>query len=200
VGEGRPQAREGSARIAQPDVRHRPRAAVPAAAEEGPRPAAVRRRGRPGRPKPRRPAGAGRRAPKDPFGAGFEGLIPNFRRRYEEGSWLEQEDLEPYRALRPCPTCAGERLKAQSRAVRVKGRTISEYVNLPISEAVRLFDEIELSDREALIASRILREIRDRLHFLYDVGVGYLTLGRSAATLSGGRGSASGWRRRSAPT
>jgi excinuclease ABC subunit A len=129
-----------------------------------------------------------KQAAKDPFGAGFEGLIPNLRRRYDEGSWLEQENLEPYRALRPCPTCAGERLKAQSRAVRVKGRTISEYVNLPISEAVRLFDEIDLSDREALIASRILREIRDRLHFLYDVGVGYLTLGRSAATLSGGEG------------
>jgi excinuclease ABC subunit A len=128
------------------------------------------------------------RETKDPFGAGFEGLIPNFRRRFEEGSWLEQENLEPYRALRPCPTCSGERLKAQSRAVRVKGRTISEYVNLPIAEAVRLFDALELSDREALIASRILREIRDRLHFLHDVGVGYLTLGRSAATLSGGEG------------
>ena len=125
---------------------------------------------------------------KDPFGAGFEGLVPNFRRRYEEGTWVEQENLEPYRALRPCPTCAGERLKAQSRAVRVKGRTISEYVNLPITEAVRIFDSLELSDREALIASRILREIRDRLHFLDDVGVGYLTLGRSAATLSGGEG------------
>ena len=146
-------------------------------------------------------AGAGRRgdadgarkktkAPKakDPFGAGFEGLVPNLRRRYEEGTWLEQENLEPYRALRPCPTCAGERLKAQSRAVRVKGRTISEYVNLAVSEAVRLFDGLELSEREALIASRILREIRDRLHFLDDVGVGYLTLGRSAATLSGGEG------------
>src|SRR6188472_3246894 len=126
--------------------------------------------------------------PKDPFGAGFEGLVPNLRRRYEEGTWVEQENLEPYRALRPCPTCGGERLKAQSRAVRVKGRTISEYVNLPVSEAVRVFDEQELSDREALIASRILREIRDRLHFLNDVGVGYLTLGRSAATLSGGEG------------
>ncbi|HEV3485805.1 MAG TPA: hypothetical protein VG106_10380, partial [Vicinamibacterales bacterium] len=87
---------------------------------------------------------------KDPFGAGFEGLIPNLRRRYEEGSWLDQEALEPYRALRPCPSCAGERLKPQSRAVRVKGRTISEYVNLPISEAVRAFDALELSDREAL--------------------------------------------------
>ncbi len=125
---------------------------------------------------------------RDPFGAGFEGLVPNLRRRYEEGTWLEQENLEPYRALRPCPTCTGERLKAQSRSVRVKGRTISEYVGLPISEAVRVFDELELSDREALIASRILREIRDRLRFLNDVGVGYLTLGRSAATLSGGEG------------
>jgi excinuclease ABC subunit A len=124
----------------------------------------------------------------DPFGAGFEGLIPNLRRRYEDGSWLEQENLEPYRALRPCAACNGERLKAQSRAVRVKGRTISEYVGLPISEAVRVFDSLELTDREALIASRILREIRDRIHFLYEVGVGYLTLGRSAATLSGGEG------------
>jgi excinuclease ABC subunit A len=125
---------------------------------------------------------------KDPFGAGFEGLVPNLRRRYEEGTWLEQENLEPYRALRPCTTCGGERLKPQSLAVRVKGRTISEYVNLPISEAVRVFDTLELSDREGLIATRILREIRDRLHFLNDVGVGYLTLGRSAATLSGGEG------------
>src|SRR5687767_10153840 len=124
----------------------------------------------------------------DPFGAGFEGLIPNLRRRYEEGSWLEQENLEPYRALRPCPGCAGERLKPQSRAVRVKGRTISDYVALPISEAVRVFDTLELTDGEALIANRILREIRDRIHFLNDVGVGYLTLGRSAATLSGGEG------------
>ena len=125
---------------------------------------------------------------EDPFGAGFEGLIPNLRRRYESGTWLEQENLEPYRALRPCPSCRGERLKAQSRAVRVKGRTMSEYVNLPIAEAVRVLDALELTDRENLIASRIMREIRDRLHFLHDVGVGYLTLGRSAATLSGGEG------------
>jgi excinuclease ABC subunit A len=125
---------------------------------------------------------------EDPFGAGFEGLIPNLRRRYEAGTWIEQESLEPYRALRPCPSCNGERLKPQSRAVRVKGRTISEYVGLPISEAVDVIDSLELTDRENLIASRILREIRDRLHFLRDVGVGYLTLGRSAATLSGGEG------------
>jgi excinuclease ABC subunit A len=138
----------------------------------------------------RQPAGKkkGRAREADPFGATFEGLIPNLRRRYDEGTWVEQENLEPYRALRPCPACQGERLKPQSRSVRVKGRTISEYVNLPISEAVRVIDTLELSDRESLIASRILREIRDRLHFLNDVGVGYLTLGRSAATLSGGEG------------
>ena len=125
---------------------------------------------------------------KDPFGAGFEGLIPNLRRRYEEGGWVDQEALEPYRGLRPCPSCQGARLKPQSRAVRVKGRTIVDYVGLPISETLHVFDALELTDRESLIASRILREIRDRLRFLNDVGVGYLTLGRSAATLSGGEG------------
>jgi len=127
-------------------------------------------------------------AGSDPFGAGFEGLLPNLRRRYEEGTWVEQESLEPYRALRPCPSCQGARLKPQSRSVRVKGRTLTEYVYLPISEALRVFEALELTDRENLIASRILREIRDRLRFLNDVGVGYLTLGRSAATLSGGEG------------
>jgi excinuclease ABC subunit A len=127
-------------------------------------------------------------AERDPFGAGFEGLVPNLRRRYEEGTWVDQESLEPYRALRPCPTCQGQRLKPQSRAVRVKGRTMTQYVDLPIAEAVKVFDALELTDREALIASRVLREIRDRLRFLNEVGVGYLTLGRSAATLSGGEG------------
>ncbi|HEX5473655.1 MAG TPA: excinuclease ABC subunit UvrA [Vicinamibacterales bacterium] len=129
-----------------------------------------------------------KRADKDPYGSGFEGLVPNLRRRYDEGSWVEQENLEPYRALRVCPSCQGARLKPQSRAVRVKGRTMPEYVGLPIGEALRVFEDIELTDREALIATRILREIRDRLRFLHDVGVGYLTLGRSAATLSGGEG------------
>src|SRR4030095_7658021 len=69
-----------------------------------------------------------------------------------------------------------------------KGRTIADYVNLPISEAVKVFDGLQLTDREALIAERILREIQDRLRFLHDVGVGYLPLGRSAGTLSGGEG------------
>jgi excinuclease ABC subunit A len=124
------------------------------------------------------------------FGSGkaFEGLLPNLRRRYDEGSWAEQSDLEQYRTLRPCPTCHGRRLKQQSLSVKVKGQTISDYVDLPISEALEVFEDLELTDREAIIAERILREIQERLRFLNDVGVGYLTLGRSAATLSGGEG------------
>jgi excinuclease ABC subunit A len=123
------------------------------------------------------------------FGSGpFEGLLPNLRRRYEEGTWAEQEELELYRTLRPCPTCRGQRLKKQSLSVKVKRRNISDYVDLPISEALDVFERLELTDREAIIAERILREIQDRLRFLAGVGVGYLTLGRSAATLSGGEG------------
>jgi excinuclease ABC subunit A len=122
------------------------------------------------------------------FGKGFEGIVPNLRRRYDEGSWAVQEDLEPYRTLRECPACLGRRLKPQSLAVRVKGKSIAEYVNLPISQALTVFEQFELTEREALIATRVLREIRERLQFLHDVGVGYLTLNRSATTLSGGEG------------
>ncbi len=129
------------------------------------------------------------------FGAGtggrggkFEGILPNLRRRYENGTWTEQAELEPYRALRPCPSCKGQRLKAQSLSVKVKGRTIADYVDMPIAESVTVFDALQLTDREAIIAERILREIQDRLRFLNDVGVGYLSVGRSAATLSGGEG------------
>jgi excinuclease ABC subunit A len=140
------------------------------------------------------PGGAGGRAARrrrgkgDPYGKDFEGVIPNLRRRFEEGDWAAQEELEPFRALRPCAECKGARLKPESRAVRVKGRTMAQYVDLPISEAEDVFNRLELTEREQIIAERILREIQDRLRFLNEVGVGYLTLGRSAATLSGGEG------------
>ena len=124
----------------------------------------------------------------DPFGRDFEGVIPNLRRRFDEGSWAVQEELDPYRALRECPVCHGNRLRSESLVVTLKGKTIADCVNLPISEALVLFDALELRDREAIIATRILKEIRDRLRFLNEVGVGYLTLARSAATLSGGEG------------
>jgi excinuclease ABC subunit A len=142
----------------------------------------------------RKSAGASRgkaskkRSDVDPFGKDFEGLVPNLRRRYAEAVWSAQEDMEQYRALRTCPACHGERLKPECRAVRVKGRRIAEYVDLPITDAQRVFGSLELTDRESIIAGRILKEIQDRLRFLNDVGVGYLTVGRSAATLSGGEG------------
>jgi excinuclease ABC subunit A len=124
----------------------------------------------------------------DPFGVDFEGVIPNLRRRYDEGTWAEREALEVYRSLSTCQTCQGARLKPESLAVRVKGHTIDTLTRLPVSEAVEVVESFELTAREALIASRILKEIRERLRFLNDVGVGYLTLNRSAATLSGGEG------------
>jgi excinuclease ABC subunit A len=135
-------------------------------------------------------AATGKRKSKtpEPFGRDFEGILPNLRRRYEEGTWSVQEELEAFRALRACTACDGARLKPGSLAVRVKGRNMAEYVDLPIAEALGVFNGLSLTSRESIIADRILREIQDRLRFLDDVGVGYLTLGRSAATLSGGEG------------
>ncbi len=136
-----------------------------------------------------RPATRGTRAATaDPFGRDFEGVIPNLRRRFEQGSWVVQEELDVYRALRECPACRGDRLRPESRSVKVKGHTIADYVNLSVAAALTRFDELELNERESMIATRILKEIQDRLRFLNDVGVGYLTLARSAATLSGGEG------------
>ncbi len=125
---------------------------------------------------------------REPFGRDFEGILPNLRRRYETGTWAQQEVLEPLRSLQTCPACDGERLRPESRAVRVKGHSIADYARLPLTEADAVLAAVELSEREELIAGRVLQEIRDRLRFLTDVGVGYLTLARSAATLSGGEG------------
>jgi len=123
---------------------------------------------------------------KDPWGKGFEGVVPNLRRRYEQVTWVDQGDLETYRSLRPCDHCHGERLRPESRAVQVQGRTISQFVSGPVSDTLRVFEGMVLTQREELVAGRIRREILERLRFLVDVGVGYLALGRGAATLSGG--------------
>ena len=122
----------------------------------------------------------------DPFGRDFEGVVPNLRRRYDEGAWAQQEALEDYRTLQPCPACAGRRLRPESRAVRVQGRTLADYVDVSVTDALAMIEGLELSARESRVAGRVVREIRDRLRFLCDVGVGYLTLARGAATLSGG--------------
>ena len=140
-----------------------------------------------------RPTGATKRRrradrPAEPFGRDFEGILPNLRRRYNSGTWEQQEQLEALRSLQTCSVCEGQRLCPESRAVRVKGRTMAEYTDLPIRDVVDVLAAIELSKREALVSGRVLSEICDRLRFLDDVGVGYLTLGRGAATLSGGEG------------
>ena len=134
-------------------------------------------------------AGRGRRARPgraDPFGKDFEGVIPNLRRRYDEGAWAQQEALQSYRTLRPCSACDGRRLRPESCAVRVKGRTMADYVDVSVTDALATIDGLELSERESRVAERVLREIRDRMRFLSDVGVGYLSLARGATTLSGG--------------
>ena len=127
-----------------------------------------------------------RRGRADPFGKDFEGVIPNLRRRYDEGAWAQQEALESYRALQRCPACDGRRLRPESCAVQVQGRTIADYVNVPVAAALAAIEALELSDRESRVAERVLREIRDRMRFLCDVGVGYLSLARGTTTLSGG--------------
>ncbi len=129
-----------------------------------------------------------RKAAKDvePYGKDFEGVLPNLRRRFDDAAWEQQSELDNYRALRDCHDCQGGRLRPESRAVRLKGRSLPDVVAMPLSDARALFDAMTLTDRETIIAGRILKEIRERLSFLDEVGVGYLTLGRSAATLSGG--------------
>ncbi len=119
----------------------------------------------------------------------FEGVINILKRRYEETeSEYVRQELEQYMATRPCPACNGKRLKPESLAVTVAGKNIAEVTAMSIEEAARWFAELEqhLTPRERAIAERILREVRTRLHFLLDVGLGYLTLDRSANTLAGG--------------
>ncbi len=128
----------------------------------------------------------GRGLRPDPFGRDFEGIVPNLRRRYAGAAWAQQEAMQAYRGRRPCRLCDGERLRPESRAVRVKDCTLADYVNLSITDALAAFDALELTEREAHVAERVLREIRDRMRFLCDVGVGYVSLARGAATLSGG--------------
>jgi len=119
----------------------------------------------------------------------FEGVIPHLDRRYHETeSDYIREDLEKYMNIRPCPSCNGARLKIESLHVKVGGINISEVTTKSIKEAGKFFDKIKLSEREAEIARRILREIRERLSFLENVGLDYLTLDRSSGTLAGGEG------------
>ncbi|MEW5322775.1 excinuclease ABC subunit UvrA [Geobacillus thermoleovorans] len=117
----------------------------------------------------------------------FEGVVRNIERRYREtSSDYIREQMEKYMAEQPCPTCQGHRLKKESLAVLVGGKHIGEVAAMSVTEALAFFDGLKLTEKEAQIARLILREIRDRLGFLQNVGLDYLTLSRSAGTLSGG--------------
>src|SRR5256712_4647562 len=120
---------------------------------------------------------------------GFEGVVAVLERRYRE---TESEDVrrevEPFMAERPCPGCQGSRLRPESLGLKIGDRSIAEVVRFTIKEAAAFFGGLTLSEREMVIARRVLKEIRERLGFLRDVGLDYLTLDRPGGTLSGGEG------------
>jgi excinuclease ABC subunit A len=117
----------------------------------------------------------------------FEGIVNNLQRRYEEtDSESNRERIEGYMAEQPCPACKGARLRPESLAVRVGGLSIAEYSDLSAHAAAEWIRELEMTETEKAIARLIVREITERLSFLENVGIGYLSLARSARTLSGG--------------
>jgi excinuclease ABC subunit A len=117
----------------------------------------------------------------------FEGIIPNLERRYREtDSEFSREKIEEYMSLRQCPACGGARLRPESRAVLVGGMAIHEFATLSVRAALQWLADVELTETERHIARLILREIEERLNFLENVGIGYLSMDRAAATLSGG--------------
>ena len=117
----------------------------------------------------------------------FEGIVNNIQRRYKETqSPGIRSELEESMSQIPCPACEGRRLKPSALAVTVGGMNIADFCDLSVVDALKFIDSLTLTEREKLIAERILKEIRARLGFLSSVGLGYLDLSRSAATLSGG--------------
>jgi excinuclease ABC subunit A len=117
----------------------------------------------------------------------FEGIVKNLQRRYKETeSEGTREKIEQYMSLRTCPVCDGARLRAESRAVLVGGTRIEDFTALSARRALEWLEEVELSETDRHVARLILREISERLQFLENVGIGYLSMDRAAATLSGG--------------
>ena len=123
------------------------------------------------------------------YKAAFEGIIANLERRHKEtDSELVRAEIERYMVSRPCPDCKGRRLKPEILAVRVDGRNIAEVASMPIGELVPWINALSkaLGERERTIAKAVIKEISERAGFLVDVGLDYLTVDRSATTLSGG--------------
>src|SRR3989441_158762 len=120
---------------------------------------------------------------------GFEGVVKVLERRYRETESEEaRREVEVFMAERPCPVCQGSRLRRESLGLKVGGKSIADVVRLTIKDAATFFHTLTLGEREAAIARRVLKEIRERLGFLANVGLDYLTLDRPAGTLSGGEG------------
>src|SRR5437016_2705313 len=118
---------------------------------------------------------------------GCDGTGPSLERRYREtDSSSQRERIEEYMSFRPCPVCKGARLKPEVLAVTVGGKNIHEFTQMSVTRALHFLDELKLTETELLIGARIVKEIRERLTFLDNVGVGYLQLDRASATLSGG--------------
>jgi len=119
----------------------------------------------------------------------FEGVLNNLERRYREtDSDATREELEKYMNVMPCPTCHGARLKKEALHILVGGQNIQQVTALPIRDCLTFFDVLALTEKEQEIARRILKEIRERLGFLVNVGLDYLSLDRTSGTLSGGEG------------
>ena len=117
----------------------------------------------------------------------FEGIIPNMERRYRESdSNTIREDLAKYRSTQKCSHCTGSRLRIEARHVFVSDVTISEITSMAVGESLELLENLDLHGRRASIADKIVKEINDRLRFLVNVGLNYLTMDRSAESLSGG--------------
>ncbi len=121
------------------------------------------------------------------YATAFEGIVPNLARRYREtdSDWT-REKIEEYMTLRPCPECKGARLRPESRAVLVNDTPIHEFTGLSARRALEWVRALDLSEHDRRIAHLVLREIEERLQFLDNVGVGYLSMERASATLSGG--------------
>jgi len=117
----------------------------------------------------------------------FEGILPNLKRRYRDTeSSVVREELAKFLSDRPCQTCQGDRLNEAARNVFITGRNLASITRLPIDEALAFFNQLDLAGQKGEIAARITKEIRERLSFLVNVGLDYLSLSRSAETLSGG--------------
>jgi excinuclease ABC subunit A len=117
----------------------------------------------------------------------FEGIVPSLERRYRDtDSSSQRERIEEYMSFRPCPKCHGARLKPEVLAVTVGDKNVHEFTQMSVTRALEFLAQLELTEVEQLIGARIVKEIRERLTFLDDVGVGYLQLDRAAGTLSGG--------------